>query len=279
MRRMKLKPQSRMGKAPFHIALVRYGESNFNYRVVDTFSNETDAYAYKELLIDKYNTMNPDYGYNCTTGGNKTFKNAIHVIDRLIVANTGKTMPDSFVQIMKERVGVLHPHFGIKRSKETRENMRQGQLNSDYVQSEETKRQKSETMIMRWQEPEVIERMAKRERGEVTAATRKKLSKANSGKNNAMYGKTGALNPNYGIPMPQWQKDIISKKNKEHHRIKRVKLLKEYSQRTEKKCCTCKDVKPLDMFYKSNTNLDGYAGQCKPCERKRKSERKRRTNK
>ena len=85
-----------------------------------------------------------------------------------------------------------------------------------------------------------------------------------------MYGRIGALNPNYGKPIPQWQKDRISKKNKEHARKRKANLLKEYSQRTEKKCCRCKEIKPLDVFYNSKNNLDGYLGHCKPCDRDRR---------
>ena len=46
-------------------------------------------------------------------------------------------------------------------------------------------------------------------------------------------------------------------------------MLEIYSQRTEKICYKCKDIKSLDMFYKSNLHLDGYAGLCKLCEKKK----------
>ena len=266
-RKMKLK-DAYMGKSPFEKAILRYGSHNFTFQILQSNVSEKEAYQYKKAYIKEYNAMDPDYGYNCTTGGKESWKNASHVKERCRIAQTGKTMPESFIKIMKERIGELHPCFGIKHTKEAKENMRQGQLNSDYVPSKETKNKTSKTMKMRWQEPEVIAKMAKRERGEVTAATRKKLSKANSGKNNANYGRIGALNPNYGIPIPQWQKDIISKKNKEHARKRKEKLLKEYSQRTEKKCCKCEETKTLDMFYKSSQSLDGLVSRCKPCSRK-----------
>ena len=67
-RRMKLKPTARMGKTPFHNALVRYGEHNFSYSLVESFYSKEDAYSYKERLIKEWNTTNPDFGYNCTTG-------------------------------------------------------------------------------------------------------------------------------------------------------------------------------------------------------------------
>ena len=148
MRKMKLKPTSRMGKSPFHKAYARDGETNFRYRVEDRFSNRTDAFACKERLISEYNTMNPELGYNCTTGGNKSFKNATHVTKRLSVANMGKMMPESWKVFMRDEVKnhpEKHPHFqkGYIYTDEDREKMRQGQLNSDYVQTEEVQIKKA----------------------------------------------------------------------------------------------------------------------------------------
>ena len=272
-RKMKLK-DAYTGKSPFSKAILRYGEHNFKFELLHSRVSKKRAYDLKKKYIKEYDAMNPKYGYNCTTGGLESFKHAEHVKDRLTVAHTGKKQPDSYVEFMKARVGELHPCFGIKHSKQSRENMRKGQLNSNYVQSEETKKRKSETMKRRWQEPEVIKKMAKRKRGEVTEETRKKLSKASSGKNNAMYGKTGALNPNYGKSTPQWHKDIISKKNKEHAKKRRELLIKKYSQRTEKKCTQCGKVKSVNDFYKSyNNGIDPITARCKPCEKIRTREK------
>jgi hypothetical protein len=269
-RRMKLKPTAKMGKSPFHKALVRYGEHNFSYSLVESFYSKEDAYSYKERLIKEWNTTNPDFGYNCTTGGLESYSMTTESIERMSVAGTGKKQPESYVKIMKERVGELHPCFGYKHTKEAKKNMKQGQLNSDYVQSEETKRQKSEAMKKRWQEQEFIAKMANRKLRDISGENNPMYGVSRKGKDNPMYGRIGALNPNYGKPIPQWQKDIISKKNKEHARKRKVKLLKEYSQRTEKECYRCKKIKKLDMFYKSKINLDGYAGHCKPCDADRK---------
>ena len=272
-KKMKLKPQSRCGKSPFHKALARYGENNFKYIVVDTFPNETDAYAYKELLIDKYNTMNPKYGYNCTTGGNKTFKNSIETNKRIVIAHTGKKMPESFVKIMLGRVGKLNPSYGIKHSKEIREKMRQGQLNSDYVITKEHKNKTRATMKKRWQEPKVIAKMAKRKLRDISGKNNPMYGVSRKGKDNTMYGRIGELNPNYGKSIPQWQKDKISKTNKENAKKRREKFLKEISGRTEKECYKCNQIKKLDLFYNSKVHLDGYAGMCKSCEKTRKQKK------
>ena len=277
MRKMKLKPTSRMGKSPFHKAYARDGETNFRYRVEDRFSNRTDAFACKERLISEYNTMNPELGYNCTTGGNKSFKNATHVTKRLSVANMGKMMPESWKVFMRDEVKnhpEKHPHFqkGYIYTDEDREKMRQGQLNSDYVQTEEHQRKKSETMKKRWQEPEVIAKMEKRKLRDISGKNNPMYGKGFKGKDNPMYGKKPW---NYGLPMTEEQKKKLHAGRKKYHTKKRKVLLEIYSQRTEKKCYVCEDVKSLDMFYKSNGHLDGYAGRCISCEGQRKKKDKK----
>lgn len=270
MRRMKLKPTSIMSKTPFHKALMWYGEHNFNYSIVDVVPLKNNAYANKEILIQQYDTMNPEYGYNCTTGGNESYNMSSECRNRMSISFTGKKMPDSYVKLMKARIGELHPGYGKALSKKARENMSKGQLNSDYVRTDEHKRKTSETMKKRWQEPEIIEKMAKRKWPEVTEETRRKLSKAKSGKNNAMYGRTGKLNPNYGIPITPENKQKL-KEGRERYQAERRRIALEKNKTlTEKKCIHCKEIKPLDMFHKSKKLLDGHAGHCKICDRKRK---------
>ena len=266
-RKMKLK-DAYMGKSPFDKAIRKYGSYSFKFQILQNNVSEKEAYQYKEAYIKAYNAMDPDYGYNCTTGGNKSFKNAPHVKERCRVAQTGKTMPDSYVELMKARVGELHPRFGIKHSKQARENMRQGQLNSNYVQSEDTKKRKSETMKRRWQEPEVIAKMAKRELRDISGKNNPMYGVSRKGKNNPMYGKQAW---NRGVPMTEEQKKKLQDGREKYHTNKRKESLEKYSQRTEKKCCACKEIKALDMFYKSSPSaksLDGFVSRCKPCSRK-----------
>jgi group I intron endonuclease len=270
-RRMKLKPTAKMGKTPFQKALIRHGEHNFSYSLVESFDSKEDAYSYKERLIKKWNTTNPDFGYNCTTGGLESYSMTPESMERMSVAGTGKTQPESYVNFMKARVGEQHPCFGLKHTEEARENMRRGQLNSDYVQTEEVKRQKSEAMKKRWQEPEVIARMANRKLRDISGKNNPMYGVSRKGKDNPMYGKRAW---NRGIPMTEEQNKKLQDGREKYHTKKRKELLEKYSQRTEKKCYMCKDVKPLDMFYKSKINLDGYGGYCKPCESYRKGYKK-----
>ena len=271
-KKMKLK-DAYTGKSPFSKAILRHGTHNFKFEILHSRISQKKAYDLKKKYIKEYDAMNPEYGYNCTTGELGSFKHADHVKERIGVAHTGRTMPESFVNTMKERVGELHPAFGFKHSKEVRARMSQAQKDSDYVQSEETKKRKSETMKKRWQEPEIIAKMAKRERGEVTEETRRKLSKANSGKNNAMYGRTGALNPNYGKKMSDEQKQKLIEGGKKYKAKKREELIEKYKNRTEKKCTQCNKVKPVNEFDKSYNSIDPIIARCKSCEKVRAREK------
>lgn len=94
----------------------------------------------------------------------------------------------------------------------------------------------------------------------ISDTTRKRLCVANDGENN----------PNYGIPMTNERKKLMYAGLCKQKKERRKKLREEYSKRTEKKCCRCKKVKKIDMFYKKKTNLDGLAYHCIECEKKRK---------
>ena len=252
---------------PIYDAIKKHGFYNFIYNEIREFQSQDKAYEFKEACIMEFNSMNPKYGYNCTTGRlDKGFKMNKETKAKISEINTGKVRPKSFVKFMKERVGEKHPMFGKKHSKEARENMRLGQLNSDYIPSEETKKKASETMKRRWKEPEIIEKMKNRKRGIVTEETRKKLSIANSGKNNAMYGIKREDHPCYGTTISKEQINLMQKGQEKY----REKRRKEALARTEKKCNKCKEIKPLDMFYKSKKNLDGLDYHCRDCDKLRK---------
>lgn len=273
-KKMKLK-DAYMGKTPFQKAVLRYGEHNFKFEVLHSRISQKKAYSLKKNYIKKYKSMDPEYGYNCTTGG-KYFKNAEHTNQRMSQANTGKTMPESYVELMKARVGELHNSFGSKRTQEQKETMRQAQLDSDYVQTEETQQKKRVKMQALWKNP--TEQMKKDSYNkkhqigsrDVRGEKNPMYGKGLKGKANGMYGRTGASNPNYGKPIPQSQKDIISRKNKAHAQARKILLIKEYSQRTEKACRNCKEIKSLDMFCRITANLDGLNAICKPCDKIRK---------
>lgn len=252
---------------PIYKAIKKYGFYNFMYNTMAEFESKKDAYDFKEACIVEFNAMNPKYGYNCTTGRLDKYKMNKETKEKISKIQTGKTMPDSFISYMKNRVS---PLIGYKHTKKAKRNMKLGQLNSDYVQTEEIKKKKSETMKKRWKEPAIIEKMKNRKRGIVTKETRRKLSIANSGKNNSMYGRKGKLHHSYGIPLTQEHKNKISKKNKINAYNRKLKKLEMIKNRTEKKCCKCSEMLDLSMFFKTKKNLDGLSYHCKSCDKLRK---------
>ena len=151
--------------------------------------------------------------------------------------------------------------------------MRQGQLNSDYVPTEETRRKTGSSAKKVWSDKEFKEKMIQKHKeiGRWKGKNNPMYGVSRKGKDNPMYGKRAW---NRGMETPQWQKDRISKANKEHARKRTEKFLKEISGRTEKECYKCNQTKKLDLFYNSKTHLDGYAGMCISCEKQRRKRRK-----
>ena len=228
-KKMKLK-DGRISKSPFHKALVKYGEWNFGTEIIDRNLSKTDAYKLKEQLIKEYNANNPKYGYNCTTGG-ESFKHNQEVIERISKGHSGKIMPESFVRMMKEKVGEKHPCYGYKHSDEAKENMRQGQLNSDYIESEESKKRKSEAMKRHWKNP--TEQMLKdgynrkHQIGsrDIRGKKNPMYGKGMKGKDNPMYGRTGKLHPLYGRKLSKEHLEKLQAGRLKYLADKKAKLL------------------------------------------------------
>lgn len=53
----------------FYHAIQKYGWDNFKHIVILTDLTREEANIIEVLLIDKYNTTNPDFGYNLQSGG------------------------------------------------------------------------------------------------------------------------------------------------------------------------------------------------------------------
>ena len=147
------------------------------------------------------------------------------------------------------------------------------EINKGKIEPKERNIRRSFTMKKRWKEPDIIEKMKNRKRPPVTEETRKKLSIANSGENNAMYGIRRELHPSYGKKLTDEQKKNLSDKAKIRWAKRRIELIEKYKDMTEKRCSKCKEIKKVDMFYKSKSYLSGLMSKCKVCDLKRKKER------
>ena len=74
----------------FWNAIQKYGWDNFKHIII--LQNETHDYACKveKCLIKHYNTMNPLYGYNHTSGGDSGFKHTGATKQKISAANKGE---------------------------------------------------------------------------------------------------------------------------------------------------------------------------------------------
>ena len=53
----------------FANAIFKYGWENFQHEIIASNLTKKEANNFEKLLINKLNTINPKYGYNCTKGG------------------------------------------------------------------------------------------------------------------------------------------------------------------------------------------------------------------
>jgi len=270
-RKMKLK-DAYMGKSPFHKAILKYGSYNFKFETLHMNVSQKKAYKLKKQYIKEYNAMNPEYGYNCTTGGKESFKNAPHVIERIVEAQTGKTMPESYVKWVRARVGEQHPSFGIIRTKEQRARMSQSQKDSDYVPTEETKQKTSASSKRVWADKEFKEKMIQKHKeiGRWKGKKNPMYGKGRKGKDNPMYGVPAW---NRGVPMTEEHKQKLQGGREKHRESVNKELVEKYKNRTEKKCTQCGAVKPVNEFDKSYNSIDPIIARCKPCEKIRAREK------
>lgn len=104
----------------FWSAIQKYGWDNFDHEIVANNLTSEEADKFEKLLIKKLNTMDSNYGYNLTSGGNK---------GAVLSAELRKQHSEK----MKGRfVGSLSPVYGKKQSKETIEKIRKS-LAKKYV--------------------------------------------------------------------------------------------------------------------------------------------------
>lgn len=138
----------------FAHAILKYGWDNFSHEIVASNLTKEEANNFEQLLIEKLNTTNPEYGYNCTKGGEGCSPSE----------ESRKRMSES--------------HKGIKHTEETKQKISEslkGEKNYIYGchLSEETKQKISES-----------------HRGKSLSEEQKsKIGEAIKGENHPMYGR------------------------------------------------------------------------------------------
>lgn len=114
----------------FYNAIQKYGWDNFEHIIYQDSLTLEEANEIEEELIIKYDTLNPEHGYNMKHGGSN---GALlpEQIERLRLANTGKVMSEDSKRKLSES------KMGHSVSEETRQILREKNLG--HTHSEETK--------------------------------------------------------------------------------------------------------------------------------------------
>lgn len=136
---------------PFHNAIRKYGEDNFDWVVLEECDSIEELNESEEYWIEKLSTISPN-GYNLQTGGN----NSMHHEE------TKRKIRENHADFRGEK----HPMFGKNHTEETIKKM--SRVKKGRTFSEETRKKMSE-----------VKKGKKR-----TEETRRKISKAMQGENN-----------------------------------------------------------------------------------------------
>ena len=209
----------------FANAILKYGWDNFDHEIIASHLTKEEADNFEKLLIEKLNTMNPEYGYNCTSGG-----------------TNGLPSEETRRRLSESHKGEKHHMYGKHCSEETKRKL--SEAHKGRVVSEETKRKISEANMGRTHSEETLKKMSESQKGKVLSEehkkkiseshkgltpseeTRKKLSESHKGivpseetLKKMSESLSGEKNPNYGKPMSDEQRKKISEstKGEKHH--------------------------------------------------------------
>ena len=153
-------------------AWKKYGEEKFAFRVIKLV-NEENLIKEEQFSIDLLESANRDKGYN------------------IIPFADGHELSEETKQKISEAQRGRHP------SKETRQKMSEAQ--QDRHHSKETREKMSEAHLGKHLSEETKQKISESSKREnLSEEALNNYSKANSGKNNPMYGKTGKDSPLYG---------------------------------------------------------------------------------
>lgn len=149
----------------------KYGWDNFKHDIVSSDMNETDAYALEKELIYKYQSTDPDRGYNKSVGGK---------------VNYGMIRSDEYKQKMSAlKQGEKHNFYGKHHTEESKRKMSESSRGSNHPMygkhlKEETKRKLSESHKRENLSSETLTKMREARLGKkLSEVTKQKISEAN----------------------------------------------------------------------------------------------------
>ena len=111
----------------FACAILKYGWENFEHEVIASNLTKDEANNFEKLLIEKLDTRNSKFGYNCKEGG-----------------SNGALSEETRKKISESHKGNKNHFFGKKLSEEHRKKL--SEAHKGMVVSEETKKKISESL-------------------------------------------------------------------------------------------------------------------------------------
>lgn len=144
--------------------IKRFGWKNFKHEVIATGLNEQEAFDLEKELIHKYDSINPEFGYNISTGGyGRTgcyFSHTEEAKQKIREAGLGRRHTEETKRKLSEarrgegnpmygRCGKNNPRYGTHPTEETRKKLCEAKRGENHPfygkhRSEETRKKLSE---------------------------------------------------------------------------------------------------------------------------------------
>lgn len=94
----------------FNRAITKYGWDGFDHIVLGRGLNKENACKMEALLIAQYQSNNPDYGYNCSIGGEVSALGFRHTTEaKAKISEAGKLNPPTKLCLEKSKSALIKP--------------------------------------------------------------------------------------------------------------------------------------------------------------------------
>lgn len=200
----------------FYRAILKYGWNNFQHEVFEVESEE-EMYRKEIELISFYHSNDPRYGYNHSSGGEKSASGCIRSEEtrkKLSEALKGKThSEETRRKISEAKKGKPHKPF----SEEAKRHMSEAKKGKPHKPcSEEARKHMSEAAKKKAKDPEYRKKLSEAQKGKphnFSEEARKRISETHKGK----------PKPRVKIKLPDGTILEITKQNLSRHYINKEK--------------------------------------------------------